>query len=222
VIYCNFAGALWSTTDNQSTGTGVIDSFVRIAGNTDEVQGMNTSDRPLLQNENNSPQFTHDIPEGIVPIVNISGANYYEFLLDINQTGADPFLTLAGLNLCQTASAQTAQANGVDACKGTPFYNLGANTVELDYADNSGSGSGDLFVYIPVPAGGIPDANFIYLWSQFGPTPNNNNDGFEEWAIRTTSPISPVPEPASLLLLGTGVTALGRYARRRLKAQKSA
>ena len=218
--YCNFAGALWSTSDSQSTGTGVIDSFVRISGNTDEVSGMNTSDRPLNQDENSSPTFTHDITEGIVPIVNIGGTNYYEFLLDINQTNEDPFLTLEGLELCHSVAGNQEIAANENDCAGTDFYSLdagGDNEVELDYSDNSGSGSGDLFVYIPVPAGGIPDANFLYLWSQFGPSPNNNNDGFEEWAIRTATPISPTPDAGSTLsLLGLAMLGAGYLRRRRL------
>lgn len=218
VNYCNFAGALWATTDSQSTGTGVIDSFVRISGNTEEVSGMNTDDRPLNQDENPSPTFTHDITEGIVPIVNINGTNYYEFLLDINQTGEDPFLTLEAVELCHSvAGDQEIAANATD-CAGTDFYSLdgaGDNEIQLDFSDNAGSGSGDLFMYIPVPAGGIPDANFIYLWSQFGPEPNGNNDGFEEWAIRTATPISPTPDAGSTLsLLGLAMLGAG-YLRRR-------
>ena len=218
--YCSFAGALWSTSDSQSTGTGVIDSFVRISGNTAEVSGMNTSDRPLNQDENSSPTFTHDITEGIVPIVTINGVQYYEFLLDINQTNEDPFLTLEAVELCYSATGNQEIAANENDCAGTDFYSLdagGDNEVQLDYSDNSGSGSGDLFMYIPVPAGGIADSNFIYLWSQFGPSPNDNNDGFEEWAVRTATPISPTPDAGSTLsLLGLAMLGAGYLRRRRL------
>jgi hypothetical protein len=223
VTVYSFAGAYWATTDSQSTGTGVIDSFVRVSGNDDIISGMNTTFRPLPQDENSSPTFTHDIPEGIVPIVTIAGGSYYEFLLDINQTGQDPVLNLSDVDLCHSATGSQLIGAAATTCAdadNTLFYTLGANQVTLNYGFNSGSGSGDLFMYVPVPAGGIPDANWLYLYSEFGgPTgsANGNNDGFEEWAIRTANPISPVPEPTSMLLLGAGLLGAAGRARRKNK-----
>src|SRR5215204_3301800 len=54
-------GAIFTTTDTQSTGTGVIRSFVRISDNSSIVQGYNTDARPLQFDENNSPQFTRSL-----------------------------------------------------------------------------------------------------------------------------------------------------------------
>jgi hypothetical protein len=224
VTYYTFAGALWTTTDSQSTGTGVIDSFVRVSSASDDiVSGMNTTARPLPQDENSSPTFTHDIPEGIVPIVTISGVQYYEFLLDINQTNADPKLTLSDVDICHSGTGSqtiTATATTCVDADNLFVYTLGDNQVLLNYGFNSGSGSGDLFMYIPVPAGGISNTEFLYLYSEFGGPPggpNGNNDGFEEWAVRTATPISPVPEPTSMLLLGAGLLGAAGKARRKNK-----
>jgi len=227
----SFAGALWTTSDFQATGSGVIDSFVRISDNADIVSGMNTDARPLPQDENNSPIFTKDINASAVPVVQINGGAfsglYYEFLLDINQTGVDPLLSLNRLSLCvsdtgdQTIGAAATTCAGAGAAgAGDLVYNLDTilvggtdNTVELNYNFNSGSGSGDLFVYIPVSALVNSPGDFMYLYSSFG-SPNNNNDGFEEWAVRTTSTPTPLPDGgATLTLLGLALGGIGAVRR---------
>jgi hypothetical protein len=224
VTFYQFAGALWTTSQFQSTGTGVIDSFVRVSSASDAVvSGMNTSARPLSQDENSSPTFTHNLAEGAVPIVTIAGVQYYEFLLDINQQNSNPLLTLNEVELCSSATASLTILGTARDCAGTDFYSLDSevggidgadNRIDLNYSANHGSGSGDLFMYIPVPPGGIADTSFIYLWSEFG-EPLANNDGFEEWAVREAQGITPVPEPASLFLFGSGLMGLARYARKR-------
>ena len=91
---------------------------------------MNTSARPLPQDENTSPQFTRDLLEGAVPIVNINGTNYYEFLLDINQEGSDPILSLQGLELCWSATASLTIGATTNDCAGTDFYSLDGQAAE--------------------------------------------------------------------------------------------
>ena len=216
----SFDGAIWSTNDNQSTGTGVIDSFVRIAGNDLVVDGHNTSGRPLLNDENNSPIFTRDLLLSEVPLVDIGGTLYYEFLLDINQQDKDPLLSLSGVEICISGSGGLTEADG---CPGTTKYSLSAgNSILMDYGLNSGSGSGDLFMYIPLSTLGAAGTNFVYLWSEFG-DPEGNNDGFEEWAVRIAETPPPdggdVPEPASLALLGMGLLVGGMRLRKKIAAR---
>jgi hypothetical protein len=198
-------GAIFVTNDSQSTGTGVIRSFVRIsAANQNIVEGYNTDGRPLQFDENNSPQFTHSLNKGDLAPVTVGGVEYYKFLLDINQTGTNPLLSL---NELEVYIADAPNLLGLVPGSGfgthsTLIYDMdvpGNNTVELNYLLNEGSGSGDLFVFIKKSLfNGAGSKPWVYLYSKFG-DPQPNNDGFEEWAalVGPNTP-QPIPLPASV------------------------
>jgi len=222
---------LFVNTDNQSTGTGVIQSFVRISGNTDAIEGYNTDARPLQYDENSSPTFTHSLQLSTVPIVTIGGVAYREFLLDINQTGTQPLLTLHELQIFMGNTGSPIGATK-DAGTGTLsfggqaslIYDLDGNSggdsqIELNYNLNSGSGSGDMFAYIADSL--FTGGTFVTLYSKFGPV-QANNDGFEEWAVRTVDggPPPVVPEPATIIAAFTGLPIGLLALRRRLRSRK--
>jgi hypothetical protein len=202
-------GARFATSDFQTAGTGVIDSFVRIQA-TGSEQGYNTSGRPTAFDENSSGNFTRNLRLGDIPIVTIVGqtGGFYEFILDINQTNSHPLLSLSQVKIFTSVTGSQTTSNITSL--GTLRYNMdaapaGDSGVELDYSLNSGSGQGDMVMDIPVSAFGAALAtDFVYLYSQFG-NPNPTNDGFEEWAIRTNNPVNPVPLPAAA---GMGLAGL--------------
>jgi hypothetical protein len=195
-------GAIFQQYDARPTGTGHINSFVRLQAPNAKVamqQGYNTDARPLQYNENKSPQFTRSLRLDDLPQVNIGGVLYREFLLDINQKSSQPYLSLDELRLYL---GPVANMTGYDEREGVKtlggyqaLYDLDAggqdNWVKLDYRLNTGSGSGDMLLFIPESCFVNHSENpYVYLYSKFGVN-FTGNAGFEEWAA------------------GSGLTAVG-------------
>ena len=222
----------------QSTGTGVIDSFLRIQQNGEE-RGYNTSTGTPLDDK--SGTFTRALSLSEIPIVNLGGTDYYQFMLDINQNGTE-LLSLNQIQIFQSTTDPTGYTSLTEATAGsdalisfagaTEVFRMDslANNYEIkmDYSLNSGSGSGDMFLYV-LKSSFTGAGDFVVLFSQFGAPPGSwsSNDGFEEWAVLKSSitqcvsgdcTINATPEPASLLLLGTGLGLVARRVRRTKKA----
>jgi hypothetical protein len=181
--------AIFRQVDAQPTGTGYIDSFVRLqAANAKSSveQGFNT-DGPLQFDENKSRNFTRSLSLGDVPEVNLGGVRYREFLLDINQKSSQPFLSLDELRFFVGGApdltgynAATRQLAGLDA-----VYDMdagGDHWVKLNVRLNPGSGKGDMLLYVPSQLFGSDPSAFVYLYSKFGVNISANS-GFEEWAV---------------------------------------
>ena len=230
--------------DPQSTGTGVIDSFLRLqaSGNNDFERGYNTDANP--EYDAKAGNFTRALQLFEVPIVNLGGTDYRQFLLDVNQnTGGDSeFISLNQIQIFR-AAADVGNSNETltDAVAGTNALISFASATEvfrmnnslatdpattsnhriqLDYSLNAGSGSGDMFLYVPQTAfAAAANTDYIVFFSQFGTPPGNfeTNDGVEEWAVLQGSS-TVIPEPSSIALLASVIAAVGLKIRTARKA----
>jgi hypothetical protein len=202
------SGFIARQVDAQPTGTGYINSFVRIQGAASgggSEQGYNTTARPLEFDENKSPQFTRSLTLGQVPVVMVNGVAYREFLLDINQKSSSSLLSV---NQVRVFLGDRSDLTGYDANSKTlagrsAAFDLDANgdvSLLLDARLNSGSGSGDMTLLIPNSAFAGADPNsFVYLYSQMGATAGATaNGGFEEWAVRSVPNNQPTTGTSSL------------------------
>lgn len=222
-------GGYFQQIDSQSTGTGVIDPIVRIQATGTESGFNNNVDKFTLDDVAKGGQtYNHDIQLSAVPIVTINSTDYYQFLLDINQTNANPLLSLDTLEIwlkggpISSLAGATGVYSDLTGSGATKAYDLGidisgaSNYILLNYDLNAGSGAGDMFANIPVSALGIDGSKYVYLYSFFG-NHNASNDGFEEWAtLSAAAPPPPsMPDPGTLSLFCLGLVGLGGAMRRR-------
>ncbi len=214
-------GAQFDWTPAQPTGTGVLDPFVRIQANVTE-QGYNTSGGTPFDDK--AGIWTHDIQFSDLQSteVMLGGTAYFQIQLDVNEPGGDKSLiSLDRLEFYTSAVGSSTTTNV--ASLGTLRWSLDGlsnSYVLLDAARNNGSGSGDMFAYIPVSAfAGVKDSDFVYLFSRFGDqvtADGSTEGGFEEWAL--VHNLTPVPEVGALypivgLLAAVGFTHLLRRRR---------
>jgi len=231
-------GVVWSQTAQQPTGTGVIKPFLRIQDSNSAIEeGYNTSVAPLPMDDlGTADQWVHNVLFATVD----KSSGFVKLLLDANQTGSNPLLTMSKLVVWRASipAGNTATTLAqLTALLGTPAYDMDAslgqtpsNPVQVNLAvqntngfdANNGSGSGDLYVNIPASKFTGTGA-YLVLYSEFGDGGNPNyvnNDGFEEWAVKT-GPQSVPDGGSTLILLGSAFSGLSLIAGRRKLARNA-
>lgn len=209
-------GGFFTVAAPTGTGSGHIDAFVRIQYNGTPEEGYNTDG--TLEFQTKSGAHTHSLLLTNVPIVEIEDVDYREFLLDIDEPGnAGDSGRLLSLDSMQIFLANSGSLTGYPSL-GTKIFDLDPaaadNWILLDATLRSGSGSGDMFAYIPNSLFNPSLGTYVYLYSKFGV--NNANDGGpEEWAVRTATEPPPIPVPGAVLLVLCGGSLAVSLHRRR-------
>ncbi len=223
------SGVIFTQINPQSTGTGLIDSFAQVGqpgGSLTFTQGYNTTVNNVLNN-GASDNFNHALNLSSVPTVTVSGTSYREFVLDINETGSNPLLSVSDIQvfLTNTGNQSVTSFCPNGSCpapinKGDLLladskliYRLDGNgsnpqddSIKLDYSLNHGSGSGDMIMLVPnsLFTGGYTQ---VVLFSSFG-KPIAQDDGFEEWFVCRNKSTG-APQACTGSTSGTNVSGSG-------------
>lgn len=173
-------------TPEQPTGTGVIQPFLRVQAKMTE-QGYNTSGGTPFDDK--AGPWTHNIQlsdlEGSIVI--IGKFAYYQLLLDVNEPNGRK--SLISLDRLEFYTSQTPNLTTEDVTSlGILRWSLDGQEdsyVLLDAGRNHGSGSGDMYAYIPVAAfAGAQSTDYVYMFTRFGDQVGAaTGGGFEEWSI---------------------------------------
>ena len=185
-------GAIFEFTDHVSA-TGLVMPILRVQADGTE-QGYNTSNVAPPFDDKAGP-WTRNVTFAnlITTEVTISGVNYFQLLLGVNQDHKSPDISLDQLQFYTSATGSLNTTNL--SLLGTIRYSFSTgDAVYLDGSRSTGNGTGDMFAFIPVSAfAGTSLTDFVYLYCHFGDT-FASNGGFEEWSLV----VNPIPEATTL------------------------
>jgi hypothetical protein len=238
-------GAVFTVSNAQSAGTGLIDSFLRIQNDGTE-KGYNTG-TPRNSFPSGFPDFnqkkgnfTYDIQLGTVP--KTTDGNYRRILLDINEPGGSQATLDLERLLVFVGGGPNAFINGDesqlvdDGPLGSLVFDLDSNGDQTVRFTDVFAGSGQFDAAIDIPESlftGKNASEVFRIFAQF----SNAEGGFEEFAVKGTGggagpggsggPIDPpsfqadpVPEPTTLALFGLGTLGLAGWRLRRQHAPR--
>jgi uncharacterized repeat protein (TIGR01451 family) len=193
-----------SSANNQASGTGLFDPFVRLQASPTE-QGFNT-DAPVTFDAKTGT-WTHAIKVNAIPVVDCDGsgtgtAQCWELFNDINEGNNAKRISLNDVQIWFTNSATTTDGTGTTftgfPSPATLEYHFSGDILINDV--NQGSGRGDLRYLVPTAGHTWDSSTYFVLYSKWGTTTGtagnfgtggySSDGGFEEWKVRKTPNVS--------------------------------
>jgi hypothetical protein len=232
-------GGLFEVAVTQPTGTGVFDPFLRIQDKPAEggwnEDYTNDPDVPAGDDAKSDPH-THSLLLSSLAVVDVDGTDYYQFTLDLQESAGGPppgdidqQISLNEIQIYIGPSANPSDdlvdpddcATDLAACLGTLAWDMddgdeGDSSVTLDSTIHQGNGTSNMTLFVPTSEfDGLE--GYLIFYTQFGDPPGDfdSNSSFEEWSALTGETV--IPEPASLILLGTGLASIAGMVRKRRK-----
>ena len=173
-------------TAEQPTGTGDIQSFLRVQADPTE-EGYNTSGGTPFDDK--SGPWTHDIQVSDLDASIVTIGEYSILQASSRRERARRRESLISMDRLEFYTSDVGGQTTTDISSlGILRWSLdgaGDSYVLLDAARNHGSGSGDMYAYIPVASfeGALP-TDFVYMYVHFGRSVGATTEGgFEEWSI---------------------------------------
>lgn len=202
-----------SSAQNQSSGTGLFDPFVRLQGSPTE-KGYNTNGAVAF--ETKTGQWTHAILANAIPVVDCDGlgsgtATCWELFVDINEGNNAKKISLNEVEIWFTSNPNLVgyvDPSGFAAGTATQVYDFTGSILINDV--NQGSGRGDLRYLVPLAnIDAWTSTTWFVLYSKWGTTSATyaSEGGFEEWKVRkapnisilkTANPVGPVNAGANI------------------------
>ncbi len=182
--------ALFARTVLHGEGTGVLKPFVRIQGK-DPESGYNTDG--TLEFDTKPGAWTHSILFSDIPVVNINGVDYREFLLDAGEPGQDKNtlqLDIMEIYLLDQPDVTGYPANFPTSKRIYQLVDADHNGILLD--NITGNGIADMFAYVPDSL--FSGDAYLYFYSKF----SLSEGTFEEWGTQENKDGHVIPEPTSL------------------------
>lgn len=201
-------GAIFETNADHPTGTGVYNPFLTVQ-NKDWEQGYNSGSNNNFDTKR-VPVWNHEIKFSDLQATTINGVQYFGFSVDINESNSTPLISLDAFKIWTSATVQTStttDGNGFfNGSLGTLRYDLGDNQV-LYNDQNTGSGGGDINIFVPISLFAGANANdFIYVYQRWGNT-DSTDGGFEETSL--IRGFTPIPEMSALFPIVGLLVAVG-------------